>query len=281
MRGSARSGRSPQPSPADEREAEARARAAATPRQAREVLARLDRAHAEHVAPPSSSRSPVGREPGAETRVRDDDAAPARPAGSSRRRAPVKAEFAKSDVARAHRVRAPCRVHRDRARRAPLRMVERDEVVEDGRAEAASLRWEHPVGEDEGVDRPPDDALEREPPAPAPGRPEGVRGGQRNEPRLHVDARERLPDPRGAAAGSSARTRRTSWPARVRGRDEALQASRGCSSRSPCADARAARRRRRSSWPRRVGEHVEVDAEHAIVARGRIDLGRDRGRRDT
>ena len=99
-----------------------------------------------------------------------------------------------------------------------------------------------------------------------------MRGRERDQPLRHGDAVERRPDRRRAA--QARRRERDELVAPGRGGGHALRASRGCSCRSPCADARAARRRPRSSLRLQVDEGVEVGPELAVVGVARDHLGR-------
>ena len=161
--------------------------------------------------------------------------------------------------------------------RAPLRVVERHEVVEHRRPHAAALRGVHPLAEDERVERA-GEALDRRPAQPAPRRAERVRGGQRDQPLLARGCPRAPPGSAPGPGGWSARTRRAR--ARRRRRTPSRRASRGCSCRSPSADARAGRRRRRPSCRLLVHELVEVHAELAPVGAVGQDVGGDERRVD-
>ena len=87
-------------------------------------------------------------------------------------------EFAKTTWHVRRGVAGLARVHRDRARRAPLGVVERHEVVEHGRTHASALRRVHPLAEEERVE-PPREPLDRRPAEPAPSGTQRVRGRQR------------------------------------------------------------------------------------------------------
>ena len=97
------------------------------------------------------------------------------------------------DVAGTGGVLVLARVHRASTPGDELRMVQRDEVVDHGRAEAAALRRVHPVGEEKRVD-PAEEAFRGRVPEPAPGGAEGVRGRKRPQPHRHLDALERGAD---------------------------------------------------------------------------------------
>ena len=245
MRGSARSGRSPQPSPpASTSPSSPSSSLHASIRRARFLRGSIVPSP-RMAGPPRSAAGPSGPRPSCEPRRRVDD--PLR--RDAERLGQVgrgEAGVREDDVAGRRRVPALVRVHRDGASGAPLRVVERHEVVEHGRAHASALRRVHPLAEDEGVQTS-REQLHRRPAEPAPSGTERVRGGQRDEPARGRDAVERSAGSRAARAGSSARTRRAR--AVLRRPRTCRRASRGCSSRSRCADGRAARRRRRSSYP--------------------------------
>ena len=138
-------------------------------------------------------------------------------------------------------------------------MVERHEVVEHRRAHAAALRRVHPLAEDERVEparEPLDGRAARRGSTPCGARARRAAG---RAARARRDPVERRAD-RGRAAQARRRERDELVPARRRPRT-CRRASRGCSSRSPCAGGRAARRRRRSSRRLLVDERVEVGAE--------------------
>ena len=253
MRGSARSGWSPQPSPPTSASASSPSSSRHASTRRGEVLARLERPDPEHgrAAEVGRARRPARARPRA--RVARATIRSARDAERLGDVAAGEGGVREDDVARARGVRAPCACASRRVRGVHHSgMVERDEVVEHGRAHAAALRRVHPVGEEEARRTRPT----RRSTAGRPSRLQAVRsaceagsGTSRGSTGMPV---ERLPDRAPARAGSSARTRRPR-AAPARGRDEARRASRGCSSRSRCADARAARRRRRSSCGSLVG----------------------------
>ena len=170
----------------------------------------------------------------------------------------MKREFAKTTSQVARGVPRLAGVHRDRARRAPLGVMERHEIVEHRRPHAAPLCRVHPLAEHERVEAA-REPLDGRAAGAAPAGAERVRGGEREEPRSARDTVQRgRGSPRGRA-GSSVRTRRArAVPPRPR---TCPRASRGCSSRSRCAGGRAARRRRRSSRGLLVDERVEVRAQ--------------------
>ena len=137
MRGSARSGRSPHPSPP----ASTRPSSPSSSRHASTRRARFLRGS---IVPSAEDRTgrrgrplTVRLEPVGEARWSEDDRAPRRSRGRRRGRPPCSAELANTTSHVARRVPGLAGVHRHGPRRAPLRMVERHEVVEDRRAHAA------------------------------------------------------------------------------------------------------------------------------------------------
>ncbi len=117
-----------------------------------EVLARLERGDAEDVGRAEIGRGPVAVNtsltPGGATRIRAGSTP-----SSSVVSAAVNVRVDEDDVAGLGGVGVLAAVHRLRALRRPLREAERHEVVDRRRAHPGPLRWVHPVGEVEHVER--------------------------------------------------------------------------------------------------------------------------------
>ena len=230
--------------------------------QRREVLAGLERRDREDVRAPEIRTLAVRREAGLDAGVGDVDPL----ARDAERLGDVVAGEARvddHDVARLRRVRVLRAVHALACGVHPLRMVERNEIVDHRRAHAAPLRRIPPVAEVEDVELA-DHALDDRSAEPAPGGAQRVRGRHDRQRALDVDPRRARARSRASRAGSRARTRRPRARRPRRGR----AASRGCSCRRPCADATAARRRRRSSpGGRDVLEAGDEDAERPRIVR--------------
>ena len=153
MRGSARSGRSPQPSPpASTSPSSPSSSRHASIRRARFLRGSIVPSP-RTAGPPRSAAGPSAPRPSASPGRRVDD--PLLLDAEGRRQVGRgEAGVREDDVAGRRRVPGLVRMHRDGAGRAPLRVVERHEVVEDRRAHAAALRRVHPLAEDEGVQTP-------------------------------------------------------------------------------------------------------------------------------
>ena len=235
MRGPSSSGCSPQPS------APTTASTRSSPEQPvrldehLQVLARLERRDGEHVRRAEVGGRPVGpkrpSDAGCATRIRSS----ATPSVCSTSR-PVYAEFTNTRSHVARGVPVLPAVHRPRPRGRPLRMMQRDEVVDRRRAHAGSLRRVHPVREVEHVEGA-EEALGGRATGTAPGRAQA----HARTAAARSAARRRCPRaPRGSAPGrgcSSARTRRSRARRPPPRRDP--RASPGCSCRSRAAGARA------------------------------------------
>ena len=137
----------------------------------REVLARLERRDREHVRPPEIATLAVGREARRRHPGRRRGCARAATPSVSATSSPVKRELT---ITTSH-VRAACAVlravHAPRPRVHPLGEVQRHEVVDHRRANAAALRRIHPVAEVEHVEA----RRRRAPPAGRPTRLHAVR----------------------------------------------------------------------------------------------------------
>jgi hypothetical protein len=156
-----------------------------------EILARLERGEAEHVRPAELGTLPVRRVSGSDSRRCDAD-----PLG---RHVQVLLHVA-AGVGRVdeHEIafcgaRELVAVHRTCARRHPLGVQQRHEIVHHRRPDAAALGRHHPVAEVEHVDGA-DETLDRRPAEAAPAHPEGVRPRQHERTGVDRNVRERLAD---------------------------------------------------------------------------------------
>ena len=269
MRGSARSGRSPQPSPP----ASTSPSSPPSSRQASTSRARFFRGSIVPSAEDRTGRRGRPRRPSGPSPAASPGGATHDPLRlDPERRDEIGRRVVASWRRRRRRSRAAFRALRvcieTVRRRAPLGMLQRDEVVDRrSRARPPRCGGVHPLAEEERVERA--ERAARRPGGRA--RLQAVRtaceAGSRQEPASRPGSRRARLGSAPGRGGSSARTRRAR-AARLRPRPS-RRASRGCSSRSPCADARAARRRRRSSCRPVVHERVEVRTERPHVGAAR------------
>ena len=119
-----------------------------------QVLARLERRHRQEVRRRRGRRaSPSAVNSAPMPGVRDEDAVARRTPSVAATSSAVKRRVGEDHVAGPRGVPVLAAVHRPRALRRPLGMVQRHEIVDRRRAHAAPLRRVHPVGEVQHVER--------------------------------------------------------------------------------------------------------------------------------
>jgi hypothetical protein len=158
-----------------------------------QVLAGLARRDGEEIGRAEVGTRTVGAERVLGSRVPDVDTV----GGHSERLRHVPSRVLRvheHDVARRGGVPVFARVHRARARGDPLRVTQRNEIVNGRRADAASLWWVHPVAEVEHVEHA-EQPLRGGSSSDAPARAQRVREGEPDRPELDVETGERGADP--------------------------------------------------------------------------------------